>query len=279
MHGISQDIFQKIAKKENLKYHLSQVMFRQKESMIDEMEERLTNDLHKAVKMGNDKLNSDEAHEVARRIWDVLPFMLERDAINSYIEEHNDLGLFLMMMPNIDTIDTAIAFLQKEHPYLKKIILNEVEDYLEELPKTLPFNGTYLKQKVIIHKKSDINKIIKQKKQKLSDLRFQRAIKFEELNKRNSLFGDRNKLKWTWQPELFDVRFNPSRKNIFRILKEYDEQIDILKKEINGFEDLLIKDKKKASKSRKEWPGYFTPKGYHPDHGFSYRIDGRISGS
>jgi hypothetical protein len=152
MLGIDQTILNKIAKSQPMKYKLTRGMFGLPPEVIDEREDNLVNNLAETVNKEYSDLGQEEAADAARRIWDVLPLLLEREALNNYSKENNDLTMFLTTLPTVDNPDQALLLLINEHPRLRKAKNNRkmriIKNYLTNLPKNLEKNNQSQRQDI-----------------------------------------------------------------------------------------------------------------------------------
>ena len=145
MLGIDQEILNKIAKSQPMKYKLTRRMFSLPPSVIDERDDNLIDHLTKVVEKEFPELGQEEAADAARRIWEVLPLLLEREALNNYAKENNDQPIFLTTIPVVDNPDQALLLLVNEHPRLRKPENNRkmqiIKNYLTNLPENMEKNN------------------------------------------------------------------------------------------------------------------------------------------
>jgi len=143
MLGIDQTILNKIENSQPMKYKLTKRMFRLPPEVIVERENNLLEFQARDVQKKFPEMFKNKAQYIANKIWEVLPLLLKREALNNYANENNDLTMYLTNIPVVDNLDQVIRLLLNEYPNLKsqKNSFKINKTYLTYLPKNMKKNN------------------------------------------------------------------------------------------------------------------------------------------
>ncbi|MFA8435220.1 MAG: hypothetical protein ACEPOZ_11945 [Marinifilaceae bacterium] len=140
MLGVSQSILREIAEQESLKHPLMQELFISSRKEIGDLEEMVIQDTQKHLEevfCNNEKYKNINFEKIARRTWEIIPLILEREALTHYIQSSNRIGL-REKLPELSNAREGILHLQRKHPCDCCIELELIEWTIDRFNQDLP---------------------------------------------------------------------------------------------------------------------------------------------